>query len=296
MIYPLRVSPLIDAFSITSSSRGAALYLDVGQNKSSLVALPPCIDTKIVTGAESRLSTLTKIEDDLGKAPPADNSLNIIRYRRILVERIARSGSTPELVRTFTSLGKLYAQSSKLNEQEALLLQFEDIFRPTIKEMSADSLNLNAIHLAALHEAPSVLKFLVNCGCPVNHPAALPESGFNNWTPLHFAVSVANVPVVEWLLQNGADVAAKTAKSQTPLHVVISRSHDFGIPKAHKVIRLLLPPLSHELALNFEDENGMTALDLAKEQNLSGIIQQLMQQGATENPQIEVIENPFCSA
>jgi len=62
------------------------------------------------------------------------------------------------------------------------------------------------------------------------------------------------------------------------------------------VIRLLLPPLSHELALNFEDENGMTALDLAKEQNLSGIIQQLMQQGATENPQIEVIENPFCSA
>jgi hypothetical protein len=272
------------------------LYLDVGQNKSSLVVLPPCIDTKIVTGVESRLSMLTKIEDHLGKAPPVDNSLSITRYRRILAERISRSGYTPELVRTFTSLGKLYAQSSKPTEQKALLLQFEDIFRPTIKDMSADSLNLNAIHLAALHEAPPVLNFLVECGCPVNNAVELPESSFSNWTPLHFAVSVANVPVVEWLLQNGADVAAKTAKSQTPLHVVISRSHDFGIPKAHKVIRLLLSSLSHQPALNFEDENGMTALDLAKEQNLSGIIQQLMQQGATENPQIEVIEKPLCSA
>jgi len=272
------------------------LYLDVGQNKSSLVALPPCIDTKIVSGVESRLSTLTKIEDELGKAPPANKNLSITRYRRILAERIARSDYTPGLVRTFTSLGKLYAQSAKPSEQKALLLQFEDIFRPTIKDMSADSLNLNAIHLAALHEAPPVLNFLVNCGCPVNHPAALPESSFNNWTPLHFAVSVANVPVVEWLLQNGADVTAKTAKSQTPLHVVISHSQDFGIPKTHKVIRLLLPSLSHKPALNFEDENGMTALDLAKEQNLSGIIQQLMQQGATENPHIEVINKRFCSA
>jgi ankyrin repeat protein len=104
------------------------------------------------------------------------------------------------------------------------------------------------------------------------------------------------VPVVEWLLQNGADATAKTAKSQTPLHIVISRSHDFGIPKTHKVIRLLLPSLSHKPALNFEDENGMTALDLAKEQNLTGIIQQLMQQGATENPHIEVINKRFYPA
>lgn len=246
------------------------------------------MNTEIVSVADSRLSTLSKAEDDLETVPPSDSNLSITRYRRILTERISRSGYTPEVLRTFASLRKLYAQSSMLREQDALLLQFEGIFKSSIKEITPDALNLNSLHLAALYDTPPVVKFLVDCGCPVNLPAALPESIFNNWTALHCAVSIANIPVIEWLLENGADVSAKTARSQTPLHVIIPRSLDLGIPKVQRVMKLLLPLLSHKPALNFEDERGMTALDWAKERNLSVIIQHLIQHGATENPKLEV--------
>ena len=38
-------------------------------------------------------------------------------------------------------------------------------------------------------------------------------------TPLHYSCLIGNLPIVEYLIENGADIEAKTSNKETPLHV-----------------------------------------------------------------------------
>ena len=285
----------------TSGSRGAALHLDRNRKKLPLAPLPPCTEAQISCVTQSRLSVLAKTENDLentSKAYLQDESKSfaehdqglvpLIRaYRRILAEKVLRSGCTSETIRTFVSLRAIYTRTGQLAAAQALRCQFEKLFRDESALAWPNTKDLDLFHLAAISGSPDSLQFLVDTGSSVNAPFTNEASSFNQYTALHCAVYAANTLAIDWLLHNGADVAAKTAEGQTSLHMAISNKLESSI--AYEVVRLLITDAPEKAPfLNAQDNTGMTALDLAMEAGLDEIVQLLMQHGARENSRKEV--------
>src|SRR5262245_44235368 len=55
--------------------------------------------------------------------------------------------------------------------------------------------------------------------------AAAPDKKNNNLTPLHYAVSGAQKPILDELLKHKPDVNAKSADGDTPLHLAAWNGH-----------------------------------------------------------------------
>jgi ankyrin repeat protein len=259
-----------------------------------LVAPPPFTkEPQVISVTDSRLAYLKLIEGTLENNMSASIESRITHCRRILTERISRSGYEVDTLWAFSFLRKLYSQARKLAEQDALQKEFEKLFISDAKKKSLDTTGLDAVHLAALTGSTSVLEFLVKSGCPIDQAASPEASEYDNWTALHFAVSMGEIAAIKWLLEKGADTSAITARFQTPLHIAISEFYQPELSKVNDLVELLLPSLLQKPALNFEDDSGMTALDLAKLRSLGNTVLLLTQYGATENPRIEVSKNYF---
>lgn len=285
----------------TSGSRGAALYLNKNRKQPPLAPLPPCMECQISCVTQSRLSVLAKAENELenvSKAYLQDESKSfaehdqglvpLIRaYRRILAEKILRLGCTPETIRTLVSLRAIYTHTGQLTAVQALRCQFEKLFRDESARAWPNAKDLDLFRLAAISGSPDLLQFLVDTGSSVNEPFTTETSSFNQYTALHCAVYAANTLAIDWLLHNGADVAAKTTEGQTSLHMAISNKLESSI--AYEIARLLITDAPEKASfLNAQDNTGMTALDLAQEAGLDEIVQLLMQHGARENSRKEV--------
>ena len=287
--------------SYISGSRGAALYLDKNRKKLQLISLPPCSNALISSVTESRLSILSKAENELENTikayfqgenkflPEHGRGLLHLKqaYKRLLAERVLRSGCDPETIRTFASLRTIYARTGQTTDLETLRNQFERLFRKESSIARPEATFLDLLHLAAISGSPDSLQFLVDTGSPVNAPFVSELTAFYEYTALHCAVYGANTVAINWLLHNGADVSAKTAGGQTSLHIAISNRLTSHV--SYEIVRLLLTnvPEGAEF-LNAADNTGMTVLDLAKKAGAQDTVQLLKHYGATENLRVEV--------
>jgi ankyrin repeat protein len=124
-----------------------------------------------------------------------------------------------------------------------------------------DSSKTEPILAATLSEHPDHVKmvdFLIERGANVNQPAHYPVGH----TPLHFAVSRYDVPLVKVLLSRGADVNAKNWVNYTPI---------YGIEQSF----LARPPLSA-----FSKPNGYQEYMVERENQAKQMIEMLIERGA----------------
>ncbi|XP_065897755.1 ankyrin repeat and protein kinase domain-containing protein 1-like [Dysidea avara] len=83
-----------------------------------------------------------------------------------------------------------------------------------------------------------------------------------NWSPLHLAVELDKLEIVETLLSRGADTEIKSQRLKTPLHVAAEMGHV-------EVIKLLLSSGANVYAL---DQNSDSPLHLAVKENKYNIV------------------------
>lgn len=87
--------------------------------------------------------------------------------------------------------------------------------------LASDCLGNNALHLAVQKSnTTELIKYLVEkVKLDVN------ARNLENQTALHLATYFANMPVVEYLIENGAQVDARDKNNALPLHIASAYSH-----------------------------------------------------------------------
>jgi ankyrin repeat protein len=108
----------------------------------------------------------------------------------------------------------------------------------------------SALMLAALKGYLPLVKTLVERDADVNKPG---------WTPLHYASSTGQVPVIEYLLDHSAYLDAESPNGTTPLMMAAM----YGSPEAVKVL------IQAGADLNLKNQLGLSALDFAVRGNRS---------------------------
>jgi ankyrin repeat protein len=127
-----------------------------------------------------------------------------------------------------------------------------------------------AIGVAARNGELDEVKRLVASGVDINTP------GRGAWTPLHEAASQGYSAVVQWLLENGADVNCKTVvvrgedAGKSPLHVAVEGGHS-------DVVKLLV---KRGAKIDAKKSNGYTALMTAVSKGRIDIVTMLIEAGA----------------
>ena len=86
---------------------------------------------------------------------------------------------------------------------------------PTIKD---DVYRDTAIHYAAIAGREDVVALLLADGIPIDFP-----SGHDGESPLHYAAQYANLELVEFLVEQGADIHRADDAGATPLHYALNR-------------------------------------------------------------------------
>jgi len=84
----------------------------------------------------------------------------------------------------------------------------------------------------------------------VNSFSTVPDLRDTKYTPLHLASRYGHKPVVEYLLEKGADLEARTNKKETPLFLAAAANH--------RAIAAVL--IDKGADVNARDENGWTPL------------------------------------
>nr|CAA6823206.1 MAG: Unknown protein [uncultured Thiotrichaceae bacterium] len=118
-----------------------------------------------------------------------------------------------------------------------------------------------------------IVEFLLEQGADINTKTSKPGN-----TPLHHAVELGREDVSLLLLEQGADVKQKNNYTETPLHKAADQGH----------VRLLKLLLSKGADINAQTERGITPLDEAIFRKREEAITYLKSEGGVENnPQHE---------
>ena len=108
----------------------------------------------------------------------------------------------------------LALQDSKFIILDAILENhdFDDI-----NEVNND--NLALFHVVCMRDKTNIINKFFNANFPINSHANFGIDKWQDYTPLHFAVTNKNRKIVYHLLENNADVCVKNAEGFTPLHI-----------------------------------------------------------------------------
>ena len=134
-----------------------------------------------------------------------------------------------------------------------------------------DSEGGTPLHRVFFSGRMDVAELLIAKGANVN--AKFTGGYFVGLTPLHFAAG-RDAEIVRLLIAKGADIDSRSpdTKNQTPLHFACLRGHK-------DVVEVLI---AKGADMNAKDNNGRTALSLAKEQGYDEIAELLRKHGAKE--------------
>ena len=110
-----------------------------------------------------------------------------------------------------------------------------------VTKYAIESMNATALHNLAAHGTRAEAETLLNNSSNIDINAR------DDWgaTPLHYAASKANIPLVELLLERGANVNARMKNGETPLRqaqdVIRRMSHhsSLGAP-GHEAVSAML--------------------------------------------------------
>ena len=97
-------------------------------------------------------------------------------------------------------------------------------------------------------------------------------------TPLHYSIVHGHTPIVERLLDKGADVKATDANGETPLHDAAT----FG---RIEVVTMLL---AHKADVNALTPDEKTSLDYAIDANVEKVIELLQQNGGKTGAELSI--------
>ena len=130
----------------------------------------------------------------------------------------------------------------------------------------------NAVHWAAAAGHLHVLEHLRDEGglAPEAFAAAVRNADDAGWTALHSAVSAGHTSAVQFLLEHGADPAAKTKHGRTALHYL----------KGNAAAAALLTAALQPDDLNQQDETGNRALHRAAARGEVEVCRCLLASGA----------------
>jgi ankyrin repeat protein len=103
------------------------------------------------------------------------------------------------------------------------------------------------------------------------------------WTPLHYAATAGNVPIIELLLDNSAYIDAESPNGSTPLMMAAM----YGTPESVKVL------IQAGADLNVKNQLGLTALDFAirgNRENAKELIETGLQREAARKARQQAVE------
>lgn len=134
-----------------------------------------------------------------------------------------------------------------------------------------DNRDMTPIHLAVEDGFIETIKCLRGLGADIH---AKDKKGN---TPIHFAAWSGCLEIVRCLKELGADLDAKDDKKNTPLHDAAKKNHD-------GVVEFLL---NHEADDRLENENGLTALEIAVEAKNWYVVKQFIIEDAFSDSHVE---------
>lgn len=105
------------------------------------------------------------------------------------------------------------------------------------------------LHLACYFGHPDIAQYLIEKGANVNTPA----QNTTQLTPLHAATASNSTPIVQMLLDNGAEACATQTGGITPFHTAASRDNT----------AIMQALLTHGADPNALTDNNQSALDIA---------------------------------
>ena len=132
------------------------------------------------------------------------------------------------------------------------------------------------MHLAASSKKPNkeLVKYLLENKEIKQNLEAKDKAG---WTPLHRAVFVGNLEILEELINQGADINSENNYKQTVLHISSSENPN------KELIKYLLENKEIKQNLEAKDKDGCTALHRAAFAGNLEILEELIIQGADVN-------------
>ncbi len=125
------------------------------------------------------------------------------------------------------------------------------------------------LHATVVSGDIQAVEYLLDKGTDVN---AKSEGGYGGLFALHVAALKGHKDIAELLITRGADVDAKAGQGGTPLHVAAR--------EGHKALAELL--ISKGVDVNAKTRDGKTPMSLAKEKRHKEIIELLRKHGAKE--------------
>ena len=145
------------------------------------------------------------------------NELDTLLWPRVVDLRLGsprsewrvRDGSMA-VVGTFTRLMRCAFEG-----RAARVAELVDLLRASVR--AANSHKRQALHFAALGDAPACVHALLDRGAAIDAKAA------NGFAPLHFAASYGCAAAARELLLRGADVNAAASGGERPLHLAAGR-------------------------------------------------------------------------
>ena len=159
-----------------------------------------------------------------------------------------------------------------------------------------DRIGMTPLYYAATYDRMAMANFLISRGADVNAEAKYGSIA------LHSAAAEGNTDMVALLIARGADVMATNALGDTPLHSAVeheyidiakillsenvdinAKDHKTGATPLHYTAfngdkQLMELLIAHGAALDIEDDEGRTALEVAEEKGHAQIVALLLEQ------------------
>lgn len=227
---------------------------------------------------KQRTSPMTRQEISTDLVPNYDKKTQIDRFHQ--KHKIL---SIDEFLKTlckssFEDFKKLNVVSSYLNP-----IVFDDMptlkntIDPDLKKLSMNHrYTVTALCIAAEKGCIETCKELVKLGAKVN------ESNGHEWVPLHYAAYNGSLELVDFLLNNNANINALTYSKYTPLTLCVSNTGLLSqTPKEREDIVLKLIKSGTDLKLS--TCSGMTPLHYATQNSCVNIVKHLIAAGASIN-------------
>ena len=207
----------------------------------------------------------------------------IKRARLIFYEQLETHGFSEQAMVTLTALHSLYRSLGRDDDIRSLRNQYDDAVGPRLERCGVNVENA-LFYLCKYTKSIDTdsLEFITETGSPINKPAAF--ESFSLIYPVHVTIMYGNIVILSWLLKKKADLSVRNNEGSTPLHLSIITLGMESSYEAEEIVRMLIGACAQSPhILNAEDAAGLTALEIAKNLNLSQVMENLIVAGAKEN-------------